>query len=267
MDGFTHVRRRDVEFLTIPAFVRAGGVCCAFSTRVGGVSEAPYNTLNFSRKREQNDASFSENLRRFGDAAGFAHTRAVCINYAHSAALYRATPDDAGRGVTREAVPQVCDGLYTDAPGLPLISFHADCAPLFFYDPVRRAAAVCHAGWRGVAAHIAQNAVRALEGVGCRAGDILAAVGPCISVRYFEVGEDVYDIFVREFGARSVTRRGGRLFADLNHACAADLLAAGIAAAHITDARLCTYGDAEQFFSHRRDRGQTGAMAGVIALK
>ena len=264
--GFTLRKKNGVHFFTIPAFERAGGVRCAFSTRVGGVSPAPYDTLNFSRKREQSEENFAENMRRFAAAAGFHHADAVAIRYAHSPLLYRAEGGDAGRGVVREAVPETCDGLYTDEAGLPIVSFHADCAPLFFYDPVRRAASVCHAGWKGAVTHIARNAVQALLSLGCREENILAAVGPCISAQRYEVGVEVAEAFLREFGEVTIQRCGESLYADLAAACALDILADGIPARNVTLSGLCTYGLPGLFFSHRRDEGRTGAMAAVMEL-
>ncbi|MGE5493981.1 MAG: peptidoglycan editing factor PgeF [Burkholderiales bacterium] len=264
--GFTLREKYGLKYLTIPSFEEAGGVVCAFSTRVGGVSPAPYNTLNFSKKREQSPENFLENLKRFGKAAGFDHNKAVSINYAHSALLYKATHTDSGCGITRDCVPEVCDGLYTDETQLPLISFHADCVPLFFYDPVKRCAAVCHAGWRGVVAHMAANAVKALISLGSNAGDILAAVGPCIGPERYEVGQDVSGLFLREFGKDTVETRGGRTHLHLARSCVIDMLNAGIRAGNITESGLCTYDGEELFFSHRRDNGRTGSMAAVIML-
>ncbi len=259
--------KNGVKYLTIPSFERAGGVTAAFSTRIGGISPKPFDTLNFSRKREQNEKNFEVNFRRFADAVSFDADSAVGINYAHSGAVYRVGRKDKGRGIFDEALPQVCDGLYTDEPGVPILSFHADCVPLFFYDPVRRAAAVCHAGWRGVAAHMAANAVEALCSLGCKNENILAAIGPCISVRHYEVGEEVRDIFLEIFGTQTVQKHEGRYYADLNKACLIDMMRAGLMAENISDAALCTYSNDELFFSHRRDKGQTGAMAAVILIK
>ncbi len=256
-----------VKFLSIPSFEKAGGVTCAFSTRIGGVSPKPFDTLNFSRKREESDENFEDNFRRFACAVGFDADKAVGINYAHSAEVYRVTREDAGRGIFKEALPEICDGLYTDEPGIPILSFHADCTPLFFYDPVRRAAAVCHAGWRGVAAHMAANAVEALASLGCRKENILAAIGPCISVQNFEVGEEVRDVFISTFGGSVVQERGGRLYVDLNKACFADMVNAGLSPANVDDAALCTFDNDGLFYSHRRDKGKTGAMAAVILIK
>jgi hypothetical protein len=264
--GFTLWKKEGVRYLTIPSFEKAGGVRCAFSTRIGGVSPPPFDTLNFSRKREKSAENFAENMRRFSAAVGFDYQKAVSIRYAHGPNVYRAESRDAGCGVVRESVPQVCDGLCTDTEALPLLSFHADCVPLFFYDPTRRAAAVCHAGWRGVSQHIARNAVESLGALGCRAEHIVAAVGPCISVKHYEVGSEVADVFLREFGEETVQQRGSRYYAGLAEACAQDMLVSGLKPQQITVSGLCTYEQADLFFSHRRDEGRTGAMASIIEL-
>ena len=264
--GFTLWKKEGVRFFKIPSFEKAGGVRCAFSTRIGGVSPPPFETLNFSRKREQNEDNFTENMRRFSAAVGFDDKKAVSIRYAHGPNVYRADSKDAGCGVVREHVPEICDGLYTDTEKLPLLSFHADCVPLFFYDPKRRAAAVCHAGWRGASQHIGRNAVEALGSLGCRAEDIIAAVGPCIGVKHYEVGPEVAEVFLREFGEETVQQRGNRYFSDLAQACAMDMLEGGLKPQQITVSGLCTFEQADLFYSHRRDEGRTGAMASVIEL-
>ncbi|MGI5850242.1 MAG: peptidoglycan editing factor PgeF [Christensenellales bacterium] len=265
--GFAFQEKQDVKFFTIPSFEEAGGVVCAFSTRVGGVSSKPYDTLNFSRKREKSTLNFLENIKRFGNAVGFDFSKSVAINYSHSAMLYRAKRIDAGCGIIKDNVPIVCDGLYTDTQNLPLISYHADCVPLFFYDVKRRAVAICHAGWRGVISHITQNAIIALSMLGSAPGDILAAIGPCISVRHFEVGTDVSSLFVREFGDNTIEIRNSRIYANLAKACVLDMLSSGIKPANITVSDICTYENNKLLFSHRRDKGLTGAMAAVIKLQ
>lgn len=265
--GLTLWKKHGVRYFVIPAFVAAGGVLCAISTRVGGVSKPPFDTLNFSRKREQNEQNYRDNIARFSNAVGFNYHNAVAINYAHSAALHMASACDAGAGVTKEPLSDVCDGLYTDEAGLALITYHADCVPLIFYDPKRRSAAICHAGWRGIASHIAQNAVTALCTIGSRPEDILAAVGPCISVRHFEVGPEVSDIFDREYGAETIEKRDGSLYVDLPRACVLDMIKNGIVPGKITVSDICTYETDGLFFSHRRDHGKTGAFAAVIELQ
>ncbi|MDD5016929.1 MAG: peptidoglycan editing factor PgeF [Eubacteriales bacterium] len=264
--GFTLWKKEGVRYLTIPAFDKAGGVVCAFSTRIGGVSAKPYDTLNFSRKREQNNHNYLENMKRFAHAAGFNHENAVSINYAHSAVIYKADESDKGHGVVSGNLAVTCDGLVTDTVNLPLISYHADCVPLFFYDPKRRAVAICHAGWKGVASHMATSAISSLTGIGCMPKDILAAIGPCISVKHFEVKQDVGDIFKYEFGDNTIEIRDGRIYIDLVKSCVIDMLNSGIEPQNMTVSDLCTYEDSYLFFSHRRDKGKTGSMAAVIKL-
>ena len=264
--GFTLWKKKGVRFLTIPSFMQAGGVACAMSTRVGGVSPKPYDTLNFSKSREQNEKNFLENFKRFGDATEFDYTKAIANNYEHGPNVLLALEKDAGCGVTRENLSQHCDGLFTDTKELPLITFHADCVPLFFYDPKRRAVAICHAGWKGVSTHIIKNAVSSLVNMGCSHENILAAIGPCISVKHFEVQSDVYGVFEQEFGASVLLSRGGKKFVDLPKACLIDMLSCNLVESNITLSELCTYDNQNLFFSHRRDRGKTGAMAAVIQL-
>lgn len=265
--GFNLKEKDGVKFLTIPSFEETGEIICAFSTRIGGVSPKPFDTLSFSLKREQSSENFIENMRRFAGAVGFDYKNAVAINYAHSNRLHRAQKIDAGCGIIKKVVTEVCDGLYTDVTGLPLMSYHADCLPLFFYDRRRKAAAVCHAGWRGIASHITINAVASLVSMGGDAGDIIAAIGPCISAPNYEIGEDVSDLLLREFGEGSVIDVNGKSHADLAFACAKDMQKAGIPPRNITVSDMCTYRDKDLFFSHRRDNGKTGAMAAVIELK
>jgi len=264
--GFTMRKKQGVRYLTIPSFEKQGGVTCAFSTRIGGVSEKPYDTLNFSQKREQDKQKYLENMNRFAAAAGFNYKNAVAINYAHSSKLYQANPGDRGSGIIRENVVGTCDGLYTDSKNIPLVTYHADCVPLFFYDSNHRAVAICHAGWRGVASHITSNAIESLSALGSKREDILAAVGPCISVNHFEVQADVHGIFKNEFGEDTIELREGKKYVDLPKACVLDMLDSRLKPDNITVSDICTFEHWKLFFSHRRDKGMTGAMAALIEL-
>ena len=175
-------------------------------------------------------------------------------------------PFRAGSGIVNDELPLFCDGLYTDEIALPLITYHADCAPLFFYDPIRKAVAICHAGWKGVSLQIIKNTINSLTEMGSVSQDILCAVGPCISVRHFEVQQDVSDVYETEFGSGVLEVRESKTYLDLPKACEIDMLDAGIPAHNITLSDLCTYEHSRLFFSHRRDKGETGAMAAVIQI-
>jgi purine-nucleoside/S-methyl-5'-thioadenosine phosphorylase / adenosine deaminase len=216
----------------------------AFSTRLGGVSEAPFDTLNLGRLTEDVPERVAENRRRFcaemgADADELRYGRQV-----HGRLVRRAD----GRG-------QPGDGVWTDAPAEPLLVVTADCLPVALArsNGERPAIAALHVGWRGLLAGILQSAIEALGG-----GRLSAAIGPGIGPCCYEVGDEVAHAFKQRFGNTIV--RAHRL--DLWSAAEQALRAGGVAAISRVD--LCTACNGELFFSHRRDGARTGRQ-GLIA--
>ena len=218
----------------------------AFTTRLGGVSEGPYESLNLGRKSGDEVERVDENRRIACTAIG-ADVAKLALNFqVHSALVRRAEP--AARG-------ERADGLWTDEPGLPILAMSADCLPLVLArtDGRGSAVAVLHAGWRGLLEDIAASGVEALGG-----GDLAAAIGPGIGPCCYEVGEEVAAPFRKRFGDDVVRDRRLDLWTSAERA----LRAAGVERIHRVD--RCTACEPETFFSHRRDRGRTGRQ-GVIA--
>ena len=218
----------------------------AFTTRLGGVSEGPYASLNLGRKSGDDVARADEN-RRIACAAIGADVARLALNYqVHSDRVVRAAPAQRG---------ERADGLWTDEPGLPILAMSADCLPIAVtrVNAGRPAVAVLHAGWRGLLAGIVAAGVHALGG-----GDLTAAIGPAIGPCCYEVGEEVAGPFRARFGDDVV--RDARL--DLWTSAERALRAAGVEHVHRFD--RCTSCEPETFFSHRRDAGRTGRQ-GVIA--
>jgi purine-nucleoside/S-methyl-5'-thioadenosine phosphorylase / adenosine deaminase len=217
-----------------------------FTTRVGGVSEGPYASLNLGRKTGDDVERVDEN-RRLACAEINADHALLALNYqVHSATVFRARAGARGdRG----------DGLWTDEPGLPVLAMSADCLPLALAraDGATPAVAVLHAGWRGLLAGVVEAGVRALGG-----GSVAAAVGPAIGPCCYVVREDVAGPFRARFGDAVV--RDGRL--DLWRAAELALIEAGVKDVERTD--LCTACHPELFFSHRRD-GKPRGVQGVLA--
>lgn len=259
-----------VVYYTFPAFEAVPFVRHGFSTRLGGVSQGIYESMNLSYTRGDDAAAVRENFTRFCDAVGVRSEDAVVSAQEHHVAIYNATAADRGRGVTRERGYTDIDGLLTDEPNVVLFTQYADCVPLFFVDPVRRVVGTSHAGWRGTAAEIGAVTVeRMCADYGCRREDILAAIGPSIGPCCFEVDAPVIEAFEK----LSVYDEG--CFTPVNdekvrihlwEVNRRSLVKAGVRPDHITVTDLCTKCRSDVFWSHRVTGGNRGSLAGCIAI-
>jgi YfiH family protein len=220
------------------------GYAVVFSTREGGVSQGPYESLNLGRMTGDDVDRVDENRRLLCTAIDADEERLALNRQVHSTLVHRAEPGARG---------EPGDGLWSDEPGQPILAMTADCLPIAL---VRSdgppAVAVLHAGWRGLLAGIV--------GVGAETlgGRLQAAIGPAIGPCCYEVGEEVAKPFADAFGADVV--RGRRL--DLWSAAERALNEAGVEDVGRTD--LCTFCNPERFFSHRRT-GKPRGVQGVIA--
>lgn len=246
-------------------FVRYG-----FSTRLGGVSDGIFASMNLSFTRGDSPQRVRENFERFCAAIGVSEQNVVISAQEHHTVIYNATAADRGRGITRERGYTDIDGLLTDEPGVVLCTQYADCVPLFFVDPVRRVVGTSHSGWKGTVAAIGAVTVeRMCCDYGCRREDILAAVGPSIGPCCFEVDEPVYQAFAQMDGwdpAFARARDGGKYDIDLWEVNRHILLNAGLLPSHITITDLCTRCHPDIFWSHRATGGERGSLAAFISL-
>lgn len=218
-----------------------------FSTRVGGVSEGPFASLNLGRMTADEAERVEENRARLLAEVGGEPGRMTLNRQTHSSTVRTARAGERG---------EPGDGLWTDERGLPLVALTADCLPIALARTAgdRPAVAVLHAGWRGLLDGIAASGVRALG------GHVAAAIGPAIGPCCYEVGEEVAEPFRSRFGADVVD---GRRRLDLWTAAERALREAGVGRVERVD--LCTACHPELLFSHRRDNGLTGRQ-GVAAL-
>ena len=228
------------------------GVVAAFPAREGGVSPAPFDSLNLGLSVDDEPDNVLENRRRFCAAVGVAQGRLVVPGQVHGTTMAWVGETEAGRGAfDRESVIHDHDGLLTAAPGLGLIVSYADCVPVVIVSVGAEGPelSVVHAGWRGMLAGIVGQTAAALA----RRGRLLGAViGPSIGPCCFAVDVDLRARFAARFPGSS-----GAETVDLWACAEHDLTAAGVPPATITLVGLCTASDA-RFFSHRRDHGSTG---------
>ena len=256
-------------YYTFPAFDEIPFVRHGFSTRLGGVSEGIYESMNLSFSRGDDPAAVRENFARFCQAIGTHHENVVISAQEHHTVIYKATAADRGRGVTRERGYTDIDGLMTDQAGVVLCTQYADCVPLFFVDPLRRVVATSHSGWKGTVARIGAVTVeRMCQEYGCRREDILVGIGPSIGPCCFEVDAPVYEAFtaLALFDGGCFRQRGDKFDIDLWEINRRILTEAGIKESHITVTDLCTRCYPEVFWSHRATGGQRGSLAGFIAI-
>lgn len=245
------------------------------STRAGGVSPAPYDSLNLSGTVGDAPENAAQNRERFARAAaGVGQDVLVVLTQVHGARVVRATAADCGRGIVPAAAappPPAADAVITDEPGVPLQVLAADCVPLLLWDPVHHAVGAVHAGWRGTAAGVAQAAVAAMAGAfGTRPADLRAGIGPAIGPCCYEVDAPVLDALVRRYPdiAPAVTRpvRAGHAMLDLQDANRRQLLALGVPGAAIEVMRLCTACHQGLFYSDRATGRRTGRFGALVML-
>jgi YfiH family protein len=229
----------------------SGPYTVVFSTRVGGVSEGPYESLNLGILTGDDPGRVVENRRLLGDRVGIDPERTRMAWQQHGAVVRKASPEGIlAPGTQHEA----CDGWWSDEPGQGMMLVTADCLPVAIArQNGAPALAVLHVGWRGLLEGIVENGIAALGGKA-----VAAAIGPGIGPCCYEVGPDVAEPFEARFG-RGVSN-DGKL--DLWRATELALNEAGCNDVERTD--LCSFCHPELFFSHRRDRGRTGRQ-GVIA--
>lgn len=239
----------------------AAGFRHAFAGRHGGVSEPPFATLNLgiaiAPGAEDPVERVEENLRRLLAAAGLSGRRLVRVTQVHGTeALVAESIVD---GPRREA-----DALVASEASLAIAIRMADCVPVLLACPRTGRVAAVHAGWRGLVAGTIESAVAALEAGGVRREDLLAAIGPCIGVDAYEVGPEVAATCAAAGLGAAVSERLPRAHLDCFRAAAIRLGAAGIDASRIDGMPLCTFRNADEFFSYRRDGARSGRLAAVI---
>lgn len=229
------------------------GVVAAFTPRTGGVSEAPFASLNLSVSTGDTEAHVEENRRRALAPLGYTPDAMAIAGQVHGTRV---------QVVSGPGFYAATDALVTRTPGVLLSFTAADCAIVLLADPEAGVVGGCHAGWRGAAAGIVADTVRALEALGAQPPQLRAYISPCISATHFEVGEEV----AAQFDAAHVYRPPGapRPFVDLKGALQHQLTGAGLAADAVEVAPQCTFAATDTFFSHRAEEGETGRMMAFI---
>ena len=274
MGTFEKREKNGVTWLSATPFEKMEGIVQGFSTRLGGVSTEHLSSMNLSFSRGDQEENVRENFRRIADAIGFTPEDLVFSDQTHTTNIRVVTEADRGKGFTKPLDYTDVDGLITDVPGLVLATFYADCVPLYFVDPIRKAVGLSHSGWRGTVHKIGKITVQAMaDQYGSRPEDIVAIIGPSICQDCYEVSEDVAVQFQKKYlpqeAEHIVTpgKRVGKYQLDLQLANYYNLIHAGIHPEHIAVADVCTCCNSDLLFSHRATKGRRGILCGMMYIK
>lgn len=257
----------EVPYLAYPVFDNLGIVNHGFSTRFGGVSKGNCATMNLSTTRGDDPAAVAENTRRIAAAIGVREEDMVYTHQTHTTNVAVVKSEDRGRRFMDT------DGMVTDVPGICLVTFYADCVPLYFVDPVRKAVGLSHSGWRGTVHKMGKVTVEKMtENYGSDPKDIIAAIGPSICQDCYEVSEDVIDEFRANFRQEVLPelfyqKENGKYQLNLWRANEEVLEEAGIRKEKIAVTNVCTHCNPEILFSHRTMGMKRGNLSAFLALK
>lgn len=244
-----------------------------FSTRLGGVSEGYYASMNLSFDRGDKKEAVAENFRRIGEALGVRCEDMVLSRQTHTTNVRIVTDADRGKGITRERDYTDVDGLVTNVPGICLVTSYADCVPLFFVDPVKKVIGLSHSGWRGTVGKIGRKTVELMhERFGSDPADILAAVGPSVCMDCYEVSGDVIEKFKEAFSENwwdqlFYEKPDGKYQLDLWKANELIFQESGILPEHIAVTNICTHCNSDILYSHRAAGDKRGNLCAFLALK
>lgn len=273
MEAFVR-RKRDggPELYVLEAWMTAmPGLTAGFTGRNGGVSEAPYRTLNLGLHVDDDPEAVVENRRRLAQEVGIPFSRWTYGEQVHGCEVQPVDRTQAGRGtLSRGDAFQAKDAFITEERGLAMAGLFADCVPLYFADPVRGAVGLAHAGWKGTVLRVAEGTVRAMaERFGSRPCDIRAAIGPSVGPCCYEVDDRIISRVIAEAGVEgepyyTPSEAPGLYRLNLKEINRQIMIKAGILPNHIEITKLCTGCNLKAFYSHRTENGRTGRMAAWI---
>ena len=265
------VSNTEVPFLYFKRLAEHFGVKHGCSTRVGGVSEGCFSSMNLGFGRGDTDENVLTNYDRICNAMGFAKEQVVLSAQVHETVVRRATKADCGKGINKLRDYTSVDAQITNEPGVALTVFMADCVPVFFYDPVTKAIGTAHAGWRGTIGRIAEKTVRAMEEeFDSKPEDIEAYIGVSICGDCYTVGGEVAELFMKEFPVATTQtgeqKKEGTCQLDLWQVNRIILEQAGVKPENIVIGGVCTKCHSDVLYSHRVQGNDRGSLVGFLML-
>ena len=265
-------KKNNVTYLDFGIYKSYSTLIAVHSTRLGGTSEGMFESMNLGFARGDKRESVFENYKLFSNAIGISYKRMVLSDQWHHTHILKVDESHLGMGIMKKREYGDVDGLITDIRNIPLVTFYADCVPIYFYDPKKEVIGMAHSGWRGTVLGISKVMLDMFEGdYESNIEDVVVAIGPAICRSCYEVGKEVVEgleklpFNISEFYEYDSSR--DKYYIDLWEINKKMLLELGILPRNITVSDLCTKCNPDLFFSHRGHGNERGTQIGVMMLK
>lgn len=260
-------------YLTFPSLSEIDFIKHGFSTRLGGVSEGIYESMNLGFSNGDEPDHVMENYNRISKSIGFCLDSIVTSDQVHNTEVRLVTAEDKGKGIKTRRDYKGIDGLITKEAGIMLATYYADCVPLYFIDKKNHAIGLSHSGWRGTVKRMGEVTLKAMKShFGTNPSDVIAMIGPSICGDCYEVSSDVAEAFQKEFNEEQqkdilIRKENDKYQLNLWEVNRHIFLDAGIIPENIHVSEVCTSCNSSLLFSHRASKGKRGTLAAFLMIK
>ncbi len=261
-----------VPYLTFNSLSKIEFINHAFTTRLGGVSKGEFSSMNMAFNRGDNRECVIQNYKLFCQSVGFEYESLVASAQDHNTFVRAVTKADRGVGIYKPRDIESVDALITNDREVTLVTYYADCTPLFFVDTKNKVIGLAHAGWRGTVGRIGEKVVKKMtELYSTNPGDVVAAIGPAISKCCYEVdfpcAENFLNLNDLDSSKFVFPKENGKYMIDLLETNRQILVASGLKPENITISDLCTNCNSDLLWSHRATKGHRGTMSAFMCLR
>lgn len=262
---------KKAPYITFPALYKIPFIKHGFSTRLGGLSSGYLSSMNLDFTRDD-QITVLENFKIICHSMGLNYRDLVFSHQVHKTNIRLVSNKDKGKGILRPRDYSDMDGLITNIPGIPLVTFYADCVPLYFVDIEKKAIGLSHSGWRGTVARMGEKTINSMkDNFASDPKDIVAVIGPSICKDCYEVSEDVAYEFSKIFTKAQCQdileeKKDNKYQLDLWKANYHILIDAGVKLENIHISGVCTACNSDLLYSHRASGGKRGSLAAFLML-
>lgn len=267
-----HMEKK-VPFFTFPPLSNLEYITHGFSSKLGGVSEGYFSSMNLGFNRGDKEENVIANYKLMADSMGIPYNQITASDQIHETKIRRITKEDMGKGIIRKKDYSGVDGLITNIPNIPLVTYYADCVPLYLIDKKNLAIGLSHSGWRGTVKKMGRETIKRMEEeFGTKAEDLMVVIGPSICKDCYEVSHDVYEEFRKVFSLEQMellfTKKENKKYQlDLWEANRQIFLGEGVSAEDIHCSQVCTCCNSDIMFSHRVHGTERGTLAAFLMLR